>query len=64
MVNAQDTARLEAELQHARQALAAFDVDSLITDDGTYDEQTVARHEQLKAAVEATNTRLAEARPQ
>jgi hypothetical protein len=64
MVNAQDLAQLEAAVQRAEAALAAFDVDSLITDDGTYDDEAVARHERLKAAVVSTKTQLAEARPQ
>jgi hypothetical protein len=64
MVNAQDIAQLEAAAQRAEAALAAFDVDSLLTDDGTYDDEAVARHERLKAAAASTKAQLAAARPQ
>lgn len=62
MVNADEAARLQAELQKAEQALAAFDVGSLLTDDGTMDEEATAKMERLKAGVDAARAQLAAAR--
>ncbi len=53
-----DANRREAELREAEATLAAFDVGSLLTDDGTIDEVAQAKLDQLKARVEAARNLL------